>query len=203
MRLPAPSPAARVRRRGYTLIEMLAAIGALLMVFGVLGHALLQGLDSVARTRAAHRSASGASMALANAMHDLGDAAVITTCGSTLVRYRRPILDSDGKYVIVPRGENPGPFTHVAPGGEVEVSFNADEGKLYRIDLEAYPPEVEVVAEGLQSVKFTYEGRDPTVETLSPWDMDSVTVELVSDGSSGNRSASETVTKTVKLRNHL
>jgi hypothetical protein len=33
--------------------------------------------------------------------------------------------------------------------------------------------------------------------------MDSVTVELVSDGSSGNRSASETVTKTVKLRNHL
>ena len=66
------------RGRGYTLVEMLAAMGALVMVFGVLGAVLVQGLDSAARTRAKHRAAASASMGVANAMNDIADSAVVT-----------------------------------------------------------------------------------------------------------------------------
>ncbi len=203
---------------GYTLVELLAGMGALVVVFGVLGAVLIEGLDSVARTRAAQRSASGASMGLADAMNDIGDAAIITACTTTSVRYRRPVVGDDGKYLLVPRNETPGPFTFVAPGDEVEVYFTAGEGRLYRalvkrvtVDpadgsvtiTELTPPEVEVVAEGLSDVHFTYEGKDPGSTAISPWDVDSVTIHLTSQATEGRRSASDTTTKTVALRNHL
>ncbi len=208
------------RGRGYTLVEMLAAMGALVMVFGVLGAVLVQGLDSAARTRAKHRAAASASMGVANAMNDIADSAVVTLCRSNRVRYRRPVVGTDHKYILVPRNETPGPFTFVAPGDEIEVYYI--DGVLYRqrtkrADLTVDgsgnpvgvtltpldPPEVEVVAQGLSDAHFTYEGIDPATTTISPWDVDSVTIHLTSESSDGIRTARDTTTRSVKLRNHL
>lgn len=189
--------------RAYTLLETLVAMGALVVVFGALGAALVQGLDTVARTRAACEAASSASMGLANAVNDIGDAAFLTLCGPDRVRYCRPSVGEDGRYVLPE--EPPSEHTYVQPGQEVEVGLD-QEGRLYRatVDHGGNGTELvgtEVVTDGVRSLTFQYDGKEGTAQTV-PGEVRWVTVTVEAQPQSRPQGRSVRVTRTVKLRNH-
>jgi len=187
--------------RGFTLMEALIALGVLAILSGALGMALTVGLEMVATTRAHGEAARDASMSMAIALRDLEDGALVTVAEPELCRYRKPLLDDQGFYILDPEGENSGGFATVARGPEMEISYDWIYNELYLDDLEDYDPKLRV-ADGIEELHFLYDGVEAEA-VPSPSSVRSVTVILRTSGEATPWTVGTEVRKTARLRNHM
>ncbi len=193
---------ARSRLSAYTLMELLVAMGVLMVLSGALGQALMVGLQMVATTEANGRSASLASMSMARALDDLQDGALATTVESATFRYFKPKVGNDGFYLVDPPGELSGRWAIVELGDEWELTYSPEAQALYLDNLDD-TENARQVAEGVVACEFLYnDGLTPTLLS-SAASVKSITLVLETRATSGNRENTTQVTKTVRLRNHM
>ena len=153
--------------RGYTLIELLVAHGALLVLFGVLGQILVAQLRVISLTTARYNAAVEASHSMAIAIRDLSDAAMLTDAGKDYLQYLRPQVGSDGLYMLAAPGTVPGELTGVRVADQVRIYYDPDARILYRQVIPEYgsgetADEPEAVAHNVEHVEFLYDGVAPT-----------------------------------------
>jgi prepilin-type N-terminal cleavage/methylation domain-containing protein len=190
------------RMSGYTLMELLVAIGVLTILSGALGQALIVGMQMVAMTSVNARSASLASTSMALALRHVEDGALATTIESDRFAYFKPAVGPDGYYLVDPPGELSGRYAIVELGEEWELFYDPAQKGLFLGDLgSSNPPEQ--VAEGVVACEFLYnDGLTPALID-APSTVKSITIVLETQADSGKRVATTEVRKTVRLRNHM
>lgn len=197
--------------RGFTLVEMMVAIGVLATLMGAIWGVFMMGMRLYSVHRAAYTSDSNASMALERGLRDLADAAIITYASSEYFTYRKPAKGTDGFYELERHGGIAIQMTAVRLGDEMKIYKLGDV--LYLDNMSDAEAPV-ALATHVTSVRFLFDGLECTGTggliggtQAAPFDVKTVTLVIGTEGESsgiaGRSRAETTVTKTVRLRNHL
>lgn len=198
-------------RRGFTLVEMMVAVGVLATLMGAIWGVFMMGMRLYSVHRAAYVSDSNASMALERGLRDLADAAIITYASSDWFTYRKPARGSDGFYDLERHGGIAIQMTAVKLGDEMKLYRLGDA--LYLDNTSDDEPPMEL-ASGVANVHLLYDGLEASGTgsliggtQAAPFDVKTVTLTIEthgqSSGISGRSQSATTVTKTVRLRNHM
>jgi len=198
---------ARSSRSGYTLIEMLVSMGVLSMLMAAVGSALMVGNQQYFRHKAQHDAASRASLGLAQGLKMLADGTVVTVAQAHEMQYVRPKVGDDGCYVIAAPGGIGNTMTSLEFGDEIRIYL--ENNTVYLDNLDDDKPPLEM-AEGVLGLSFLCDGVDPDVAAADPDIPDvapeavrTVTVTLTAADKPFHPEGVMTLTRTVRLRNHL
>jgi len=198
-------------RQGFTLVEMMVAIGVLATLMGAIWGVFMMGMRLYSVHRAEYTSDSNASMALERGLRDLADAAIITCVRSEWFTYRKPARGTDGFYDLERHGGIAIQMTAVKLGDEMKLY---KQGEALYLDNTSDAEAPMELATDVSSVHFLFDGLECSGTggliggtQAAPFDVKTVTLVIGTQGESSGiagRSQSETtVTKTVRLRNHL
>ena len=137
----------------------------------------------------------------------LGDGTVVTVAHSYELQYVRPLVGDDGLYEIEPQGGIGSTMTSVKLGDEIRIYLT--DNKVYLDNLDDDQAALEM-ADGVLGLSFLYDGVDPDVAAadpdipdVAPEAVHTVTVTLTAADKPFHPEGVMTLTRTVRLRNHL
>ena len=173
-------------RRGFTLVEMMVAVGVLATLMGAIWGVFMMGMRLYSIHRAAYTSDSNASMALERGLRDLADAAIITYASSDYFTYRKPAKGPDGFYELERHGGIAIQMTAVTLGDEMKL-YKLGEAVYLDNTSDAEPP-IEL-ASGVTNVHFLYDGLEASGTgsliggtQAAPFDVKTVTLTIETQG---------------------